>query len=278
MLKKGYASFVTFFTTKTIDGPYCYFQRAFFLYTASSLLKKVTRRYGTALSAFVATHFAGERVIKNSIGTFSVTTANDSFSKSLPTFELTHRDWLAKAAHHDTFIDIGANIGFYSILAGTKLGFSRIHAFEPNPETLNRLTKNISLNALQDKITIHDSALGDSTTIATLYRRPWHTGANSLVAHGHRTDDTITVSVVPFDSLAIDPKTISFIKLDVEGFELTTLKGLTQTLAALRPDTLLFIEIQDTDTNKTDVFNLLTAHNLTCIETGYGGNYLFKKQ
>ena len=72
------------------------------------------------------------------------------------------------------FLDVGANIGVYSVLIGSKMGpGSKIIAFEPNPDVAARLRRNLELNGLDAMTQVEGVALGsaESTGMLSISRR-----------------------------------------------------------------------------------------------------------
>jgi FkbM family methyltransferase len=119
------------------------------------------------------------------------------------------------------FIDIGANIGVYTLLAS---GVNKCNSIciEPIPKTFNYLKKNIELNNLQDKVTCLN--IGLSKEKDNLYFTKDKDTVNHVV--GKESDNTIKVDVDTLDNII--PENFSaetLIKLDVEGFEYNVLKG-----------------------------------------------------
>ena len=80
------------------------------------------------------------------------------------------------------FVDIGANIGYYSLNAA-RLGAQKVIAIEPNPTILSRLNDNIALNNLSSKIAVHDVAVGAETGVANLTIADGDFGSSSIVDH-----------------------------------------------------------------------------------------------
>lgn len=81
----------------------------------------------------------------------------------------------------DTFIDVGANNGYFSLLASTLVGKKgRVFAFEPNPRAINKLKKSIKLNKFKN-IKAFNIALGSRNTIKKLYLSTIEDGLNSFV-------------------------------------------------------------------------------------------------
>lgn len=135
----------------------------------------------------------------------------------------------------DLFLDIGANIGSYTVLASKVCG-AETWAFEPARETLVHLRGNVAINAIDAHVTIYDVALGDTDGEVA-----FTTGLDS-VNHVAEDDDVAVqqVLVKRLDEIAaaVDPV---LIKMDVEGFELAVVQGAQ---ATLRKPSLLAIEVE----------------------------------
>jgi FkbM family methyltransferase len=136
---------------------------------------------------------------------------------------------LTELAKADTFIDVGANIGAYSVLM-TSLGcIQKIHAFEPSHLTFEELAANVDLNACSQKIEIHKLALSETEKTVRFGIVKAYSGANSVIDTSiHAKDDfesEVTVNCAPLDSiLNYRDRTIS-LKIDVEGHEKAVLIG-----------------------------------------------------
>lgn len=126
----------------------------------------------------------------------------------------------------DLFVDIGANIGAYTILASGEVGASTI-AIEPIPSTFKNLVQNISANQIQEKVDALNIGLGAKKDIIKF------TKSLDTVNHVATEDesDTIDVKVDKLDSLLLK-KIPSLIKIDVEGFETEVLNGAEKVLKA----------------------------------------------
>lgn len=121
----------------------------------------------------------------------------------------------------DVFFDVGANVGTYSLLAAAA-GASEVHGFEPSTETGEKFLRNVRLNGLQDVINLHAVALGAQTGEARFTRGA--DARNHVVAIGESIDDDVAVPVQKLDHFYTGGRP-SFIKLDVEGFEIAVLEG-----------------------------------------------------
>jgi FkbM family methyltransferase len=141
----------------------------------------------------------------------------------------------------DGFIDIGANVGFYTILASTKVAPRNIHAIEANPANIRVLSDQLELNGLSEA-TVHPCAVGASRTQARFQGVDRETG--QVTQHG--TDQSYEVDVRPLDDLvpapALPPDV--FAKMDVEGYEVEVLLGACELLARRAVSVWLF-ELSD---------------------------------
>ncbi|MFD0766058.1 FkbM family methyltransferase [Mucilaginibacter lutimaris] len=157
----------------------------------------------------------------------------------------------------DLFIDIGANIGSYTILASAEVGAHSI-AIEPVPQTFTYLTQNIQLNSIENKVTVLNIGLGKESGSLT-FTKGFDTG--NQVATAEDTD-VINVAVDTLDNI-LDYQTPLLLKIDVEGFETEVLNGAAHTLASpgLRA---IIIELNSAGDkygfNEDDIHQLLISH------------------
>ena len=128
----------------------------------------------------------------------------------------------------DLFVDIGANIGSYTILASAAIGAATI-AFEPVPETHEWLRLNVAINDIDNKVERRREALGDKPGRIgfTLNRGP-----SNRVAVPTSAEDAnrIDVEITTLDA-ALAGRCPALMKIDVEGYETATIAGASQTLA-----------------------------------------------
>lgn len=124
----------------------------------------------------------------------------------------------------DLFVDVGANIGSYTILASAQIGCRTI-AIEPVPNTFQYLINNIALNKIEGKVTALNLALGSETgkiSFTSNLDTMNHVSNNNL-------ENDIVVNVSKLDNI-INDNLPSLIKIDVEGFESEVLRGASKTL------------------------------------------------
>ncbi len=121
----------------------------------------------------------------------------------------------------DTFVDVGANIGVYTLLASSLPGV-RVEAFEPSPPSCQRLTENVQLNRL-DGVTVHRMAVGDSAGAVAMTRGLDST--NRLLPDGADRRDADIVPICRLDDALSATSQVSLVKIDVEGFEPAVIRG-----------------------------------------------------
>jgi FkbM family methyltransferase len=131
----------------------------------------------------------------------------------------------------DVVFDIGANVGFYSLLAAVRIGTTgRVYAFEPLPRNLGFLRRNLDLNRIGN-VEILDAAVAAQSGVAA-----FDVGGGPCLG---RVDaaGTLAVRAVSIDALVssgeLPPPSV--IKMDIEGGELAALEGARATLERHRP-------------------------------------------
>lgn len=144
----------------------------------------------------------------------------------------------ATLRHGDVFYDIGANIGVYSLWAGSLVGSTgRVYAFEPAERASVWLAALIAENRASN-VEIVRRAVGDRAEDVELHTMTGASGLSSVVP-GLRlsaTGGTVeTVSSVSFDTFAADHRKPTLVKIDVEGYEPAVVRGMAGVLEDVRP-------------------------------------------
>lgn len=140
----------------------------------------------------------------------------------------------------DTFVDVGANIGYFTLLGSRIVGDTgSVIAIEPTPPTAEKLRSNIALNNLCN-VTVHEcAAASENGSVRINKHYEINSGMNSL-RHG-KLSEFWNVSCRRLDDLLSD-RSIQFIKMDIEGAELLALLGFKNGLSRQNsPDMLLEI-------------------------------------
>ncbi len=159
----------------------------------------------------------------------------------------------------DLFIDVGANIGVFSVLAGSAIG-SRVLAFEPTPLTHRLLLDNIRLNAMESRVQAVQCAVGAREGMVTF--TTGHGEMNHVAVEVDRNDSTTEVRVVTLDSMTADAQPV-VLKIDVEGYETEVLAG---GAACLSKESLLAVILELNKSGRryghedTDVHAHMLAH------------------
>lgn len=134
----------------------------------------------------------------------------------------------------DTFLDIGANIGYFSMLAASR--GARVYSWEPVPHVRERFTENRDLNGFD--ISVFATALSNSSgTVEFQLPAPSNWGNGSIGV------ESGVVSRVPTERLddALDLDSVRLIKIDVEGAEMQVLRGAENTIRRCMPTMLVEI-------------------------------------
>lgn len=139
----------------------------------------------------------------------------------------------------EIFVDVGANIGAYTILA-SKVVKSRSISFEPLPETIKRLRDQIQINEIHDLVTIKNKGVGDKN--GELFFTNNNDTVNKVSLAGD-VQNTTKVNVVTLDE-ELDKSGKYFIKIDVEGFEYNVIQGGNDILSSENTSALI-IELND---------------------------------
>jgi FkbM family methyltransferase len=140
----------------------------------------------------------------------------------------------------DTFLDVGANVGYLSAVAASLVGpAGQVHSFEPVPKYFAALSRMAEINPAH-QVCVNQQALGDASgtaniAVTNLANMGWNTLVPEFMAAG-TVDETVEVPVGRLDDYiethALD--NIALIKIDVEGYEFPALRGLSRILA--QPD------------------------------------------
>ena len=134
-----------------------------------------------------------------------------------------------------TFCDIGSNWGYFTFYAASLNDFKGpIHAFEPVPATRLDVMGLRDGFGLQDRITVHATALSSEAGTVEMAVHDSETGLNRIVGSGVGREGSgrETVPMSRFDDLDIKPDVI---KMDVEDHEFEALSGATETLKNTKP-------------------------------------------
>jgi FkbM family methyltransferase len=142
------------------------------------------------------------------------------------------------------FYDIGANAGFFSLLAASLVGPSgHVVAFEPHPQTMRQLIAQIELNGVASRVSAFTRAVSDSHG-ASYFDDSGGSVFGSMIERP--TPNSIIVRTTPLDAeIAFGLPAPDMIKIDVEGAEMKVLAGAQMLLNHKRP--ILVVELHSED-------------------------------
>jgi FkbM family methyltransferase len=165
----------------------------------------------------------------------------------------------------DVFFDIGANVGFFTLVAARCVGpEGRLHAFEPRASNVAALRSNLQRNGLHD-VRVWPVAVGAQDGTVTLLCDDHPGGATVEPSAAYSVTSEETVDMVTVDHLVetgqIEPPSV--VKIDVEGAELAVLQGMTSTIRQHRPvivyelDSPVAGEVEERNAEITALFDTL---------------------
>lgn len=207
--------------------------------------------------------------------------------------------WINSFNNRGIFWDIGANIGLYSIYTAKKKRGIKIYSFEPSTSNLRTLSRNISINKLQNKIFVIPFALSNSKNKLFRLKEKQFREGGALNAFGVEYDfsgkkfsveNSYNTFGTSIDDL-IEKKTLeipNYIKIDVDGIEDLILAGAKKVLSSKKVESIL-IEINDKFIiQKEMIIKILKKNNFKLVsknrndfyyKNDFDGiyNYIFKK-
>lgn len=132
----------------------------------------------------------------------------------------------------DVFIDVGANVGYYSVLAGKIVGETgQVISIEPIPDTARVLNLNLKLNRLKNVKVLRKAAWNSNELISMHIPKGFFGMASIYEPHG--VADILEVEGFTLDGLP-EVKKVDFLKIDAEGSEYPILEGARKTLKTTR--------------------------------------------
>ena len=134
-----------------------------------------------------------------------------------------------------TVVDIGANIGYYSLIAASMIGEQgRVFAFEANPDIFEILFRNIEINSYLNKTTLINKAVFDKTGSLNFHNYKLHHGGSSVckITEESQKEFRDEVEVIEVEAVSLDDYfsdkdiKVDLIKIDAEGSEARIFKGM----------------------------------------------------
>lgn len=180
----------------------------------------------------------------------------------------------------DVFIDVGAHVGYFSLLAGRRVTpTGTVLSIEPNPVALEQLHQNVERSRLRHVLIAH-TACGHSHEPVRLHL---HTESNSSMASLSAANAAggieVDVACSTLDHLcaAHGIARADLVKIDVEGAELSVLRGMDRILRQMRPVIVLELEprlLSAFDTTTDSILSFLSAYGYRVAPLGGHSNYV----
>lgn len=151
----------------------------------------------------------------------------------------------ARLREGDVFVDVGANIGYYSLCAARLVGDSgRVYAIEASPSIYDRLCQHIELNGLPNVAPVH-CAVWDSEGELDIFLGPRKNEGNTSL---HPSPNRVRESKVRAAPLSVllddgDLGRVKMVKIDVEGAETQVIRGIVSCLDRMPEDVMFLMEV-----------------------------------
>jgi len=169
-------------------------------------------------------------------------------------------DLIHELARKTVFIDVGANLGLYSIIASRNKGVSKVISIEPNPTVISDLKINIAFNRARN-VSVWEGAVSGSSTTVELRYDDWHLGMGSIERSGRHSVTVKSYNRDAFTELFSSICEDVFVKIDVEGAECAVLEEI---FAARNTNIIkyVFVEITPKWISQEDVESIFTIMRL----------------
>lgn len=160
---------------------------------------------------------------------------------------------------HLDFLDIGANLGIYSLFALTTRAFSRVIAVEPMPLNFEALRANVKLNGLEHKTVLYNQPLYSHSVMVDFEFKDERVGSSGgqIVEDSRNAEKNITSRVqtlIGDDLIQANQIKKCVIKLDVDGLELEILKGFKE---AMSQNSIISVLVEATIDNRQEIEDLM---------------------
>jgi FkbM family methyltransferase len=154
--------------------------------------------------------------------------------------------WIARQLEPGgCFVDVGANVGYFSLLASRRVGArGRVVSIEASPSIFQQLRSNLELNGAANVRPLNHAA-SDASGVVRLFRNPgYNLGATSTYQWPGYAEEAQVVALPLAEMVTAEELAgARIVKIDVEGAEVSVVKGLLPLLQASRPDLEIVVEV-----------------------------------
>jgi FkbM family methyltransferase len=154
-------------------------------------------------------------------------------------------NFVSRLKTDDIVVDVGANIGYTTLLFAKKCTQGKVLSIEPSKELFKTINDHIALNATSNVLALN-IGIGEKASIGRLFKiDEFNTGRNRILEDNDKGTNSETIEIRTLDEVVESTalQRINAIKIDVEGYEFKVLQGAERILRTMRP--LLMIEVDD---------------------------------
>jgi FkbM family methyltransferase len=144
----------------------------------------------------------------------------------------------------DTFLDAGANLGYFTVLAAACVGAQgKVYAFEPEPRNFDLLQQNVTLNGFDSRVEAARLALAAQAGVGQLHLHPENLGDHQLYSTDASRQVVTTELVAGAAHLQARCERLDLVKIDTQGAEQEVVQGLLPLLKRSGPTLKMIIEL-----------------------------------
>ncbi|MCK5137786.1 MAG: FkbM family methyltransferase [Bacteroidales bacterium] len=164
----------------------------------------------------------------------------------------------------DIFIDIGANVGCFTLVGSAAVGENgHVFAFEPIKIVADRLDHNILINRLENVTVVRKAVFNEDTNLEFYFAKQENLGMSSIHRHDTESGMTQEIPAITLDHYLMDKEVtgIKLIKIDIEGAEIYALEGMKNTISIYKPAFIVEVSAQvlGSESDRDKVFDFFDA-------------------
>jgi FkbM family methyltransferase len=156
------------------------------------------------------------------------------------------------------FLDLGANLGLFSIRMASWLKFGVIYAFEPNNTICELFRRSVFLNGFSDRIKVYGFGASNRDGLVSFVVPDAYSGGGRVVGES-ATEDHSSIEVRKLDSVLADLGSFDLAKIDVEGHEFNALVGMGELIKRSPDAVILFEKLGKRSGDESSIFSFFSA-------------------